>query len=123
MDRTLFYVTGGAAFTGVRASSNFVPFGIFPGTLASETKTLTGGTIGAGVEYAVTNNLTLGMEGRYSYYGSERFNAGSVAIISVPGAAVTFLRTDAFRDIRVETGEILFKANYKFGPSAVVAKY
>ena len=38
MDRTLFYVTGGAAFTEVRATTNWVPFGIFPGTLASQSK-------------------------------------------------------------------------------------
>jgi outer membrane immunogenic protein len=122
-DRTLLYVTGGAAFTQVRANSNFIPITIFPGTIASDTKTLIGGTIGGGVEYAVTNNFTLGMEGRYTWYGSERFAAGPVAVIAVPGAAVTFARVDAYRDVRVETGEVLFKANYKFGPGAVVAKY
>jgi outer membrane immunogenic protein len=122
-DRTLLYVTGGAAFTQVRATSNFIPIGIFPGTLVSDTKTLVGGTVGVGIEYAVTNNIILGAEGRYSYYGSQRFNAGAVAAIAVPGAAVTFVNTNAFRDVRLETGEILFRASYKFGPGAVVAKY
>jgi outer membrane immunogenic protein len=123
VDRSLFYVTGGAAFTQVRATSNWIPFGIFPGTLASDTKTLVGGTVGVGVEYAVTNNIILGAEGRYSYYGSQRFNGGAVAAISVPGAVVTFVNSASFRDVRVDTGEILFRASYKFGPGAVVAKY
>jgi outer membrane immunogenic protein len=123
MDRTLFYVTGGAAFTEVRATSNWVPFGIFPGTLASQSKTLVGATVGAGVEHAITDNFTLGIEGRYSWYGTERINAGSVAVFALPGAAVVFVNSPTYRDIKLETGEILFKANWKFGPTAVVAKY
>ena len=35
-DRTLFYVTGGAAFTNVRVGSNFIVAGIFPATVASD---------------------------------------------------------------------------------------
>jgi outer membrane immunogenic protein len=123
MDRTLFYVTGGAAFTQVRASSNWIPIGPFPGTIAYDSRTLTGGTIGAGVEYAVTNNFTLGLEGRYSYYGNQRFNAGSVAVFGPIGAAPTFVFSDTYRDVKIETGEVIFRANWKFGPSAVVAKY
>ena len=76
MDRTLFYVTGGVAFTQVRSYSNWIPFQIFPGTIAYDSKTLTGGTVGAGMEYAFTNNFTVGVEGRYTWYGNERFNAG-----------------------------------------------
>ena len=123
MDRTLFYVTGGAAFTNVRATSDWIATGIFPETIASQTKTLFGGTVGVGVEYAATNNITLGVEGRYTDYGSQRFDAGPLAVIAVPGVAVTFARGNTYRDVRLETGEILFKANYKFGPGAVVAKY
>jgi hypothetical protein len=28
-----------------------------------------------------------------------------------------------YRDVKLETGEIMVKANWKFGPTAVVAKY
>lgn len=120
MDRTLFYVTGGVAFTEVRAFTNWIPIGVFPGTIANDSKTLVGGTIGAGVEHAVTNNFTLGLEGRYSWYDTERFNAGLLAVQTLRGA-FTFAST--YRDVRVETGEVLVKANWKFGPTAVVAKY
>jgi outer membrane immunogenic protein len=123
-DRTLFYVTGGAAFTEVRAFTDWVPFGIFPETITRTTRTLTGGTVGGGVEYAVTDHFTLGMEGRYTDYGTKRFDAGPLAVIAPPGAAVTFVRSNTYRDVRLETGEILFKANYKFGwGGPVVAKY
>jgi outer membrane immunogenic protein len=127
LDRTLFYVTGGAAWTQVKAYTNWIPFQgqvLFPGTIAYDTKTLLGGTVGAGVEYAATDNFTLGLEGRYSYYGTQRFNAGPLAVIPIIGAAVVFVNSPTYRDIRVETGEVMFKANWKFGPTAaVVAKY
>ena len=127
MDRTLFYVTGGVAFTQVRSYTNWIPgvFGgvAFPGTIAYDSKTLTGGTVGAGVEYAFTNNFTVGVEGRYTWYGNERFNAGPLAVAAVVGAAPTFVFSNTYRDVRLETAEILVKANWKFGPSAVVAKY
>lgn len=123
-DRTLFYVSGGAAFTQVRAYSNFIPDGIFPGTIAYDTKTLVGGTVGIGVEHAVTDNFTLGLEGRYSYYGTKRFAAGPVAAANIGAGAPVFVFVDAYRDVRLETGEVIFKANWKFGPTgAVVARY
>ena len=81
-----------------------------------------GATIGAGVEHAVTNNFTLGLEGRYSWYGTQRFNAGLLPTATAL-VAVGFTTSPTYRDVRVETGEILFKANWKFGPTAVVAKY
>jgi outer membrane immunogenic protein len=123
-DRTLFYVSGGAAFTGVRANSNWIQDGIFPAVIASQTKTLVGGTVGVGVEHAVTDNFTLGLEGRYSWYGNQRFDAGVVPTAVIPAAALVFANAATYRDVRVETGEVIFKANWKFGPTgAVVAKY
>ncbi len=123
MDRTLFYVTGGVAFTELQSYTNWIPFTIFPGTIAYDRQIAFGGTVGAGIEYAWTNNFTVGVEGRYTWYGTERLAGGPVAVIAVPGAAVTFVNSNSYRDVRLETGEILVKANWKFGPSAVVAKY
>jgi outer membrane immunogenic protein len=127
MDRTLFYVSGGAAFTQVRANSFYVASFIgntpVPALLVSDTRTLTGWTIGAGVEHAVTDNFTLGLEGRYSNYGNQSFFAGNVPVAVAPAAALTFVTSPNYRDVRIETGEVIFKANWKFGPSAVVAKY
>ncbi len=122
VDRTLFYGTGGAAFTQVRAFTNWIPIGVFPGVIATQTKTLVGATVGAGVEHAVTDNFTLGLEGRYSWYGRERFDAGVLPTQTLRGL---FTFSPTYREVRVETGEIMFKANWKFGfgGPAVVAKY
>jgi outer membrane immunogenic protein len=125
MDRTLFYVTGGVAFTEIQAYTNWIPgvFGgiAFPGTIANDRQIAFGGTVGAGIEYAWTNNFTVGLEGRYTWYGTERLAAGPLAVANVGGA---FVFSNTYRDIRLETAEVLVKANWKFGPGgAVVAKY
>ena len=123
MDRTLFYVTGGVAFTEIKSYSNWIPFGGFPGTIAYDKQVAFGGTIGAGLEYAWTNNFTVGVEGRYTWYGTERLAAGPVAVFGFPPAG-PFVVSNTYRDVRLETAEILVKANWKFGgPAAVVAKY
>ncbi|MBM6584107.1 porin family protein [Microvirga sp. BT689] len=64
-DRALIYATGGFAFAGVSGS-----FGL----LDSGDDNLTGWTLGAGIEYAFTNNLTTRLEYRYtSYEGGDNF--------------------------------------------------
>ena len=129
MDRTLFYVTGGVAFTEIQSYTNWIPgvFGgiAFPGTIAYDRQIAFGGTVGAGIEYAWTNNFTVGVEGRYTWYGTERLAAGPLATtaIGVNGAAPAFITSNTYRDVRLETAEVLVKANWKFGPGAVVAKY
>lgn len=119
-DRTMLYATGGVAFTEVRAYSNWIAAGIFPATIANDTKTLVGGTIGIGVEHAVTDNFTVGVEGRYSYYGNHRFDAGLLTTFIVGAAATT---AASYRDVRVETGEVMLKANWKFNSAPLVARY
>ena len=124
MNRTLFYGTAGAAWTEVRSYVNLIPaFGNGPNILGYDARTLTGVTVGAGVEHAVTDNFTLGLEGRYTWYQSQRFNIGVVPVGQIVGAAVVIVNGNAYRDVQIQTGEIMAKANWKFGPSAVVAKY
>jgi outer membrane immunogenic protein len=123
MNRTLFYGTAGAAFTEVRATTNWLPNPPLPGVLVNQSRTLVGVTVGAGVEHAVTDNFTLGLEGRYSWYQRERFDLGLVPIGVIVGAAVVPVFAPGYRDVKLETGEIMMKANWKFGPTAIVAKY
>lgn len=71
IDRTLIYGTGGYAFT--RAKLEDVPTG------ASQSETLHGWTIGAGVEHAFTDNVAGRIEYRYSDYNkSDVFGAAGV---------------------------------------------
>ncbi|MFC4172895.1 outer membrane protein [Microvirga sp. GCM10011540] len=64
-DRALIYVTGGLAYGDIgRGSSTYVDpvFGVVYG---SNDDVSTGWTLGGGVEYAFTNNLTAKVEGLY----------------------------------------------------------
>lgn len=66
MDRFLVYGTGGLAIADVHLSAN--------GT--SKSKTAVGWTAGAGVESAVTNNVTARIEYLYQDYGTQKFTLG-----------------------------------------------
>ena len=113
-DRLMIYATGGAAFTNVTVGSNFIVFGIFPATLASDSKTLVGATVGGGFEYAFTNNFSAGIEGRYSWYGSQTYNAGLVATVFTPGAGGgNFTFAQATQTYKLDTFEVMGKLNFK----------
>lgn len=70
IDRFLPYIAGGVAFGDIDISSNTgVPsFG----------DTFTGWTVGAGLDYAMTTNLLLRAEYRYTDFGTESLPAGVV---------------------------------------------
>jgi outer membrane immunogenic protein len=114
-DRILLYATGGVSWTSVRFGTSFLalPVGavLFPASSAVDTQTLTGGTLGGGVEHTFLNtSLSIAVEGRYTWYGSHAFNSGQVAVIGPP-----FIFTPVTSRVKVETAEALIKLNYKFG--------
>ena len=100
MDRTLFYVKGGVAFANLN-KNEFIP--LAGGTWSSSR---TGWTLGAGVDYALTNNWILGLD--YAYSDFSRKSHTYLGPVSV----------------RPTTHAVNLSLSYKFGgPSAVVAKY
>jgi outer membrane immunogenic protein len=108
-DRALLYVTGGVAFTQMKAGTFFGAVGAVPATSASDDQTVVGGTVGGGLEYALTNNLSLGVEGRWTFYGTQDFNGGNVLLGAAPGtpAPVT-------QHINLDTAEVMGKINFRF---------
>jgi outer membrane immunogenic protein len=67
-DRWLPYLTGGAAFGGVKMT---------PATGVSETKTRFGWTVGGGVEYALMSNWTTKVEYLYADLGTANCSAAA----------------------------------------------
>jgi outer membrane immunogenic protein len=63
-DRALFYVAGGAAFTDLKISHG-------GSDLASEMRV--GWTVGAGIDYAATQNLVLRLEYLYAGFGEKNY--------------------------------------------------
>jgi outer membrane immunogenic protein len=96
-DRLLVYATGGWAVTDVRVT------GCAAGGCVSDDQALNGYTVGGGVEFALTNNVSLGVEYRFSDFGRESFELGTVN-----GVGVT---TNA--DLREH--QVTGRLNFKFG--------
>ena len=82
-DRVLFYGTGGMAFGGRNGSDAYGAWGYNYGGNSSSTRI--GWTLGAGVEYLITQNWSAGLEYRYSDFGTNNasgyygFNPGGNA--------------------------------------------
>ncbi|TGQ31848.1 outer membrane protein [Mesorhizobium sp. M00.F.Ca.ET.216.01.1.1] len=92
MDRVLVYGVGGVAFAGIETSQNA------PTTFA-KTRTNVGWTVGAGIDYAMTNNIVVGAQYRYYDFGSEHYDA-----------------PDAFpdRDQKLDLNTFSVRFSYKF---------
>lgn len=73
MDRWMPYLAGGVAFGDVKNTAWETDGGNIYS--ASQSKTLTGWTAGAGVDYAATDNVIVRLEYRYTDYGSKNFDA------------------------------------------------
>lgn len=80
-DRFLVYGLGGVDFANIDTDYVYVP------TNTTETfkNIRAGGVIGAGVEYAITNNWTLGLDYRYIDFGSVVHNS-TVAFAGLSGS-------------------------------------
>ncbi|MGX5707679.1 outer membrane protein [Brucella lupini] len=75
VDRFMPYLAGGVAFGNIKNSGSIDGIGSF-----SESKTLTGWTAGAGVDYAATDNLIVRLEYRYTDYGDKDIEFGGLNV-------------------------------------------
>jgi outer membrane immunogenic protein len=90
-DQYLIYVTGGAAFTNLKYQHGFIE-GVFPGTsLGTENSTVSatqsGWTVGAGIEYALSHNWSLGAEYLYVDFGKVAQRGSPVIFPGGPGSS------------------------------------
>ena len=90
-NRLMIYATGGVAYGG--GNSQFSVFDHTTGSFFSgnPSSTRVGWTIGGGVEYAITNNITIKGEYLYADLGSSNFtSAGNAfAAANFPGVSVS----------------------------------
>ena len=110
-DRALVYATGGFAYGGAADNNGFGGFNGF----VNDDDVRTGWVLGAGFEYAFTNNLTAGIEGLWvsldrsnsgAFIGTETTPGGAVLPVFVPGRD-----DDNDNDFFVARA----KLNFKFG--------
>jgi opacity protein-like surface antigen len=108
----LLYATGGYAFSEVKLSTAFITTGIFPSSIASQTKTLSGPTVGGGVEFWITPQLSLGAEYRYTDYGSSTYSLGKLSTFA--GAGPTFAFAPVSGRVGLREDAVLAKINFHF---------
>jgi outer membrane immunogenic protein len=108
-NRLMFYGTGGVAYGGASSHVTLFDNDFGWGWNGSRSNTRVGWTLGGGVEYAITNNITI--KGEYLYY-----NLGSTNAITTPN----FVTATAFPNTFL-TGKVTFQGsilragvNYKF---------
>jgi outer membrane immunogenic protein len=104
-DRNLFYVTGGVAFTKANYTQTYLDALVPSGTgLATGSKSLVGWTVGAGWEYAWTDNWTFRLEYLFTSFpttngtgsitdaagGSNPFQGSADLVIQTARAGVNF---------------------------------
>jgi outer membrane immunogenic protein len=110
VDRALFYVKGGVAF--VDEEQNITFRNVVTTDTPSEVRV--GWTVGAGIEYALAPNWSIKGEYNFMDFGTENytFNYGAN-----PAGLVE--RWDIGQQVHV----VKFGVNYRFGPSAGIARY
>jgi|HubBroStandDraft_1064217.scaffolds.fasta_scaffold48284_2 outer membrane immunogenic protein len=108
-NRLMFYATGGVAYGG--GSANYSAYDATQGLFwtGSPSSSRVGWTIGGGVEYAITNNITI--KGEYLYY-----NLGSTTFTTVPNAAASALLPGVYASNKYTYDGSIVRAgiNYKF---------
>src|ERR1700683_663217 len=109
----LIYATAGYAFTDVSLRSQFIVSNGFPGSSASQDKSLSGPTGGGGIEFRLSPSLSLGAEYRYTGYGSTGFGLGNIATLGFPPAG-PFAVAPVSGRMSLNEHAILAKLNYHF---------
>jgi outer membrane immunogenic protein len=110
-DRVMVYAAGGLETGELDGSAIYVARGVggSPAQGFTDTNKLHFGfNVGAGVEYAVTNNVFLGVEYRYIDLGKETYNLG--AFTPAGGAAQTVSNSVSLTSSQV-TARLNFKLN------------
>ena len=102
-DRWMLYATGGIAWANLNADAVLVGVGAF-----SADKTISGWTVGGGFEYAFNNNLSLGIEYRYTKFDNENFGLGAIPF--AVGSSGLLLNSD------LQTSEVTARLNWRFNP-------
>ena len=116
----LFYATGGVAAANVRVAANFIatpdpsdPTIVYPHAYGNDNEFLVGGTGGLGLAYALSTHLNISIEGRYTNYGSQKYNLTTVPVATINGIN-SFYYQPAFAKLSMSTTEALVKINYQF---------
>jgi outer membrane immunogenic protein len=110
-ERAMFYAAGGLETGMFDVTSNYVSRGLggSPALSFTDTNKLHFGfNIGAGFEYAVTNNIFIGAEYRYIDLGKETYNLGAFTPSGLPAQTVS-------STVSLTASQVTARLNIKLG--------
>jgi outer membrane immunogenic protein len=108
-NNVLFYVKGGAAVT----RDVYEAIGTFSGSVgARAAESRWGGTVGAGLEFGLAPNWSLGVEYDHMFMGDRTIGFSSTGIVPLVGPAGTLVGTDR---IHQDVDLITARVNYRWG--------
>jgi outer membrane immunogenic protein len=110
-NRTLLYATGGLETGLVDGSASYVarPGGSPALTFSDNNKFHVGYTVGAGLDYAFTDTVSVGIEYRYFDLGRETYNLGAVTGTATAGASTVS------NNLNLHASEVTARLNMKLG--------
>src|SRR6185295_17721536 len=126
-DRLLVYATGGLAVTSLKTGGNYAfqtligpalaPFaGAPPQNFAApgvgSSQDYLGVTFGGGIEYAFSNNWSLGVEYRAADFGKR-----DVTLVTAPAAGVLLPATPVTMPVSLFSQQVTARLNYRLGGS------
>ncbi len=127
LDRLLLYGTGGVAVTSVKAQAAFaynlalnpIPVSGNPaGSTSGEiTKTVVGGTVGAGTEYAISKQFSFGVEYLHTFYSQDKISVGATPTLTsfAPTAPQVTPGAPVAGNYRLDSDEVILRLNWLFG--------
>ncbi len=119
LDRALLYVTGGLAISDVNYSSlMFTTLGAGAGAFQVNSTKL-GWTLGAGVEYAITNNWSV--KGEYLY--AQFSGANGVGVLGPNAGGFSNIYVSSVGKQSNHIARLGLNYRFGWGPGPVVAKY
>jgi outer membrane immunogenic protein len=115
-DRALIYATGGFAYASGGDNNGTCFVGTFVTACGNNDDTKWGWTLGAGVEYAVTNNFIVGLEGLWVSLDEDNLNTGGfIGTFTNAAGTVVPVFVPGLEDKRDnEFGLIRARVSYKF---------
>jgi outer membrane immunogenic protein len=110
-DRTLLFATAGlqTGFVDGSASYSARPGGSPALTFSDNNKFHVGYAVGGGLDYAITDKVSLGVEYRYFDLGTQTYNLGAVTAAGMVGASTVN------NNIKLQASEVTARLNMKLG--------
>jgi outer membrane immunogenic protein len=131
-DRLLVYATGGLAVTSLKTGGNYTfqtligpALAPFPGAPpqnfsapgVGSSQDYIGVTFGGGIEYALSNNWSLGAEYRFADFGKQ-----NVTLVTAPAAGVLLPAIPVEMPVRLFSQQATVRLNYRIGAPDMATK-